>query len=272
MQYMLLILVSIPVESNLCVALINGSIFTFAFLDCHHALVMDLFERVVSGDVALFFKYFATRKCLSFVQLNCLLATFKCCFCSVNKPSRVEVNCEGLGGHADGCRSKLVFCMNPLLVGSRIADLDEVWLLCMLSIQLIEIVCAPKISLGMVTYLQCIIEEYVTYRKLLFPDVTLKPKHHFLVHYPGLIMKFGQLMRLWAMRFEAKHSYFKQCARAGQHFRNLPKTLAERHQLHQSFHSMGDLFPPVLQCNNGQPFSICRGCVIYWCHLHYSIM
>jgi len=48
----------------------------------------------------------------------------------------------------------------------------------------------------MVTYLQCIIEEYVTYRKLLFPYVTLKPKHHFLVHYPGLILNFGQLMHM----------------------------------------------------------------------------
>src|SRR6218665_4062963 len=33
-------------------------------------------------------------------------------------------------------------------------------------------------------------------------------------------------------------------------------SLAEKHQLYQAFHSMGDLFPPMLQCDNGQPFSI----------------
>ena len=217
----------------------------------------DLFEGVVSGDVALFLKYFVMKKWFSIVQLNRLLATFKCVGSdSANKPASVKVNCERLGGNAVQNWSFLRIL--PLLIGgSRIEDLkDEVWRLCMLLRQIVEIVCAPKISLGMVAYLQCIIEEYITYRKLLFPEVTLKPKHHFLIHYPGLIMKFGPLMRVWTMRFEAKHSYFKQCARAGQNFRNLPKSLAEKHQLYQAFHSMGDLFPPMLQCDNGQPFSI----------------
>ena len=62
-------------------------------------------------------------------------------------------------------------------------------------------------------YLEIIIQEYLESRKCLFPETTLKPKHHFMRHYPVLILKFGPLIRVWTMRFESKHSYFKRCAR-----------------------------------------------------------
>lgn len=70
-----------------------------------------------------------------------------------------------------------------------------------------EIICAPKLSVEQVTYLQVIIDEYIEIRSQLFPD-TLKPKHHFLCHYPSLIFQFGPLIRLWTLRFESKHGYF----------------------------------------------------------------
>lgn len=81
----------------------------------------------------------------------------------------------------------------------------------------------------------------------MFPDHPLKPKHHYLLHYPDLILKFGPLIRLWTLRFESKHSYFKECARKLHNFLHLSKTLAERHQLLQSYLSCGQLFPPPIQ-------------------------
>lgn len=41
-----------------------------------------------------------------------------------------------------------------------------------------------------------------------FPQETLKPKHHFLEHYPQPIREFGPVAALWTMRFKAKHSFF----------------------------------------------------------------
>ena len=46
-----------------------------------------------------------------------------------------------------------------------------------------------------------------------------------LIHY-----RCGPLSRLWCMRYEAKHSYFKQLARVIGNFKNMPKSLANRHQ------------------------------------------
>ena len=75
---------------------------------------------------------------------------------------------------------------------------------------------------------------------------------HFMVHMPRLIIRqvfsavhavlfskyysrFGPLVRHWTMRFEAKHSYFKQLARSMGNFINLPYSLAFRHQEYQCY-------------------------------------
>lgn len=43
-----------------------------------------------------------------------------------------------------------------------------------------------------------------------FPNLMLRPKHHFVEHYPHLIRCFGPLVHLWTMRFEGKHRVFKK--------------------------------------------------------------
>lgn len=44
------------------------------------------------------------------------------------------------------------------------------------------------------------------------------------------MLMFGPLNRSWCMRFEAKHSYFKSIAKVIRNFKNLPLSLASRHQ------------------------------------------
>jgi len=99
-----------------------------------------------------------------------------------------------------------------------------------------------------------LIEDYLDRRRSTFPDVALRPKHHYLIHYASLTRKFGPLMHLWTMRFESKHSYFKRCIRYSQNFKNVCATLAERHQLLQAYFSDGDLFPSEVQIDSGLPF------------------
>ena len=50
--------------------------------------------------------------------------------------------------------------------------------------------------------------------------------------------RFGPLVRHWTMRFEAKHSYFKQLAQSMGNFVNIVYSLAMRHQLYQSYLNM----------------------------------
>ena len=116
-----------------------------------------------------------------------------------------------------------------------------------------ELICAPSISTEKICFLKIIIDEYLEGRKDLFPDISLRPKHHFLAHYATLTLRFGPLMRLWTMRFESKHGYFKKCLRRCQNYKNVTKTLSERHQLLQAYFNSGSLLPATMQVKKSIP-------------------
>ena len=52
--------------------------------------------------------------------------------------------------------------------------------------------------------------------------------------------RYGPLVRHWTMRFEAKHSYFKELAYSMGNFINLPYSLAMRHQQLQCYKNASD--------------------------------
>ena len=51
-----------------------------------------------------------------------------------------------------------------------------------------------------------------------------------LVYLTLLLCRCGPVTRYWCMRYEAKHSYFKDLARKIRCFKNISKSLAERYQ------------------------------------------
>lgn len=216
----------------------------------------DLFEGVVSYDLALYLKHLVIQeKHFSYLELNRRINKFKYLGNDANdKPCEVNPGSEKLSGHAiqNWCFLRVL----PLLVGDRIdcpAE-NEVWQLVLQLRQIVELICAPAITTGQIAYLRVLIEEYLHIRMLTFPDQPLKPKHHYIMHYPELIVCCGPLIRLWTLRFESKHTYFKQCARKLHNFKNLCLTLAERHQLLQAFLGAGSLFPPDVVVERGTVF------------------
>ena len=75
-------------------------------------------------------------------------------------------------------------------------------------------------------------------------------------------------MRSWAMRFEAKHSYFRKLVDKVNNFINIECSLAKRHQALQAYlleTSAGSLFNKTVKCGPGKVvqennlnFSSCR--------------
>lgn len=146
--------------------------------------------------------------------------------------------------------------MLPILIGDKIKHPgnNEIWQLVLQLGEVVDLICAPAISIGQIAYLRVLIDEYLYCRMQTFPDKPLKPKHHYVSHYPDLIMQFGPLIRLWTLRFESKHTYFKQCSRKLRNFKNPCSTLAERHQLLLAFLSAGTFFPPDVLMEKGTQF------------------
>ena len=58
----------------------------------------------------------------------------------------------------------------------------------------------------------------------------MKPKHHFLIHYPSCILKTGPISLNWSMRsFESKHCLLKLISNVTKSRINLSKTIMTRY-------------------------------------------
>ncbi|KAK0151756.1 hypothetical protein N1851_006856 [Merluccius polli] len=102
-----------------------------------------------------------------------------------------------------------------------------------------------------IQFLQTKIQDHRRLLQEVFPDFTLRPKHHYIEHYPDLICCFGPLVHLWTMRFEGKHCFFKRIVHDTQHIKNVLKTLANRHQHILAYYlSALTFFKPHQQTSN----------------------
>lgn len=118
--------------------------------------------------------------------------------------------------------------------------------LCLLQ-EIVSIITAKSFTNAQVCYLKLQIEEYLEERKKLFPDIPLRPKHHYILHYPALMLRCGPLIWLWTMRFESKHSFFKKAIRQTNNCINITWSMSEKHQLHQSCLQSGQYFDDPIQ-------------------------
>jgi len=126
----------------------------------------------------------------------------------------------------------------PLIVGKLVPNEEPAWQVILDLKDISELVVAPVHSQESIAYLECKISEHRQRYQELFPDQRLLPKHHFLEHYPEMTKCVGPLVSLWTMRFEAKHSFFKQVVRHINNFRNVSLSLAKKHQLMIAHHML----------------------------------
>lgn len=147
----------------------------------------------------------------------------------------------------------------PILIGSKVPIKNEYWQFLLDLKELVEIIFAPAISIGHIDSLQYDIVIHLENFKKLFPSNLLKPKHHFLLHYPLHILNYGPPIRYWCFRFEAKHRFFKEVARYCKQFRNPPFTLANSHQLYQCYLHQSDqgYLKSQFECPSSE--SLCLG-------------
>lgn len=124
---------------------------------------------------------------------------------------------------------------------------DTVWQLYLNLIQIIDIVTCTVLHPGYVNLLSTLISEHHSLYIELFGE--LKPKHHFLKHYPGLLLKVGSLCNLSCMRFEARHKQFKAAARSVTSRKNILYSLALKNQLSFCYRTLArNRFKNIFQC------------------------
>lgn len=78
----------------------------------------------------------------------------------------------------------------PFLVGDLVSVGSEHWHLFILLREICSIEFAPVVTYGLAVFLKQLITEHHTLFKKLY-DRNLIPKHHFMTHYPRMMVMFG---------------------------------------------------------------------------------
>lgn len=192
----------------------------------------DLLEGVLPLTICEMLKHFiSVKKYFTIDELNHAIRNFDYGHSYVkNKPSFIDIshlNRKKLRQSASQLWCLAIFL--PMMIGSVVPVDDPVWLCYADLLEITRLIFKTSITLVEVEMLEFLISDYLTAFKDCFKR-KLTAKMHFLVHYPRQIRLLGPLGSFWCMRYEAKHSYFKQLSQSIGNYINLPWTLACRHQ------------------------------------------
>lgn len=116
----------------------------------------------------------------------------------------------------------------PFILNKFKTKLVPAWCAMECLLQAVQILHSTGIRECDIDRLRSVLKEHLKY--LIETGANLLPKHHLSTHYPNLISKIGPLYHLSMMRFECKHKMFTDLVRLTNNYKNLPYTLAKRHQ------------------------------------------
>lgn len=154
------------------------------------------------------------------------------------------------------------------MIGHDIPEGDQAWEILMLLKDILELVMSSHFTDELLHFLDCKISEHRELLQETFPNYKLRPKHHFIEHYPQMIKIFGPLVDVWMMRFEGKHKFFQKVVHDTRNFKNVAHTLAVRHQKMMAFHlDSSTFFKPPLDIDKARSISKMLNKVQCWLHL-----
>lgn len=203
-------------------------------------IMHDLYQGICAYDMSLIINWMISSQKLDLNTLNDRLQFFPYTYHDIcNKPPII------LEGHLKNevfpMEASQVKCLTQVLsmaVGDLIEEGNEQWQVYLSLRDVMDILLSPYILEGEIARLKCLVREYFERRTTAFPNSTLKPKHHFLTHYGRLIEIFGPLCRYACFRGESKHQKAKKRLHISGNYKNVPLSLAKRHQSDVAFRLM----------------------------------
>lgn len=120
----------------------------------------------------------------------------------------------------------------PLMLSDLIDDDESLrfWELFLQLQEIVDLVFSLKHTDSLLNYLAELIQKFLSLFKELFPALSIRPKLHYLIHYPSIIKKNGPMRNYWCMTFERANGCIKLPSHIMNCFVNPQKTLAYRRQ------------------------------------------
>lgn len=157
-------------------------------------ILHDILEGIVPTELSLCLKDLIDKGYFTLEMLNQAIRNFNYTF--TYKTDRPQIIGKGfsakgtIGGnaHENWCLIRLL----PFLIGHCVPEGDNTWEIVMLLKDVVELAVAPRHTEETLHFLDCKIAEHRQLLLSTFPDFRLRPKHHFVEHYPQLVRRFGR--------------------------------------------------------------------------------
>lgn len=177
-------------------------------------IMHDLFEGVIKNDMCLIILYFIeNKKYFSLVDLNDRKELFDYGeIDSKNISPRIKL--DSLTTRNLKMSASETWCFIHffgLMIGDLIPKGDRVWSFFLNLQRLVDICLKSNFNDFDIQELESVIAKHHKEYCAIFAQ-HLKPKAHFLTHYPTIIKRAGPLKLLWSMRNEGKHKELKKYA------------------------------------------------------------
>ena len=216
-------------------------------------LMHDILEGVAKYDLNVIIPNLISKGYFDLNHLNSVISSFN--FGRVYSKTRPSLfktsNLPNLSASQIFC---LVQCIT-LMVGDKVPTDDPCWELLLYLRDIIDLTFSASISEPGIEHLRCKIEDHhESYIQV--SGEQLKPKFHFLLHYPDIIRAIGPLKQYWVMRFEAKHRFAKRIANNICNFKNICKSVAERYQLSMIQSFKGNYYSGNIEALDGELVSV----------------
>ena len=201
-----------------------------------------LLEGVVPHELKLFLHFcIFEAKYFTCDWLNVQLNSFQYTYLEADRPEqiqRTDLLCDRKLKQTSS--AVLTLCkVLPYTLGVKLPSDCDRWLNFLRLLQITFLATCPFATVDTAGQLSQLITTHHTLFREHYPKAAITPKMHYLIHLPLQLLKFGPLRHHWCMRFEAKHAFFKSFKMKC--FKNIPKTLANKHQLWMCHKQLGTL-------------------------------
>ena len=109
-------------------------------------------------------------------------------------------------------------------------QLEEHWELLNLLQEIVDLSFASALTESLLFYMANLIENFLKLFKRLYPHLSIRPKYHFMLHFPSIIRKNGPMRLYWCMNYERQNGTVKLPSHIVKNYRDIYQTLAYRFQ------------------------------------------
>ena len=194
----------------------------------------DIWEGIAAYELAFILdKFINVYSFFDLELLNSRIKYFDFLVDRTNKPPTISSESIKKGRLKMSASEMITFlkCFR-FLVGSYVPFNNPEWQVYLALLKLSNFVSSKSIDKDSLAQLSFLISDH--HEKFLAIGGKLRPKHHFLIHYPRILALLGNLNQLSTMRYESKHSILKKIASDINCRINFTKSIALRYQLYQS--------------------------------------